>query len=162
MASLQEAQNKHYQATESNRDLGVIEYKSGEKQSDQVWEVTDGLKYLPGGKVLGPGMRFHPTERQVRQTASGKGGLTGKARELTNSEKRDLKHARKSFAGADFGEMGRNALYALEMADSTVEYAIESGLTAADFDGVEPDGANSRYTRSQVEAMVEARGSADA
>lgn len=159
-ATLEQAQHERHQAIEANRDLGVVQYKSGEKQSDEVWEVTEGYKYLPGGKVLGPGMRFHPTERQVAQTRKGKGGLVGKARELTNSERRDLRHERRLFQGADFTEMGQKALRDLPMTDSALEAALAAGLVADDFEGLQGEGSGGRYTKPQVDALIEARGSA--
>lgn len=145
--TLEQAQAKDADERDHNRRLGVVEYTSGEKQSDAVYEVTDGLKYLPGGKVLGPGNRFHPTVRQVRQ-----GSLRGKARELTQSEYGSVRTSRKraSVNGADVG------LRALPMADTTLDLALRADLTEEDFAGVEP-GFEGRYTRSQVQEIIDAR-----
>jgi hypothetical protein len=145
-ATMQEIQKQHHEAVDHNRALGVTEYKSGEKQVDAVYEVTDGYKHLPGGIRLGPGGRFRPTERQVKN-----GALRNKARELSGSEYRDIRASGSSVAGADIG------LRALPMAEGTVEIALEAGLTEGDFAGIEPEGANSRYTRAQVERMIETR-----
>jgi hypothetical protein len=155
--ALRRAEHQHHEATESNRALGVIGYKSGEKQSEQVWEVAEGLKYLPGGKVLGPGHRFHPTERQVRQTAKGKGGLTGKARELSRDEYASIRRDdRKPMSrGADIG------IRALPMAEGTLKFALEAGLSETDFVGIEP-GFEGRFTKAQVAEIIEGRNSADA
>lgn len=153
--SLQEQQAKRLDQIDQNRELGVVDYRSGEKQSDQVYEVTEGYKYLPGGIRLGPGQRFRPTERQIAN-----GSLRGKARELTRSEASALHRTerRPVSSGADIG------LRQFEMADGTLQYARDHGLTESDFRASEPEGANDRYTRAQVEAMVEAKvaGSTDA
>jgi hypothetical protein len=105
--TMEQATELRREQIESNRDLPVTEYKNREKQADAVYEVIDGYKYLPGkdGKqqVLGPGMRFHPTEKQVAD-----GSLKGKARELTRSEYAGMKGG-KVFAGADFKEMETRA-----------------------------------------------------
>lgn len=143
----QTAQELHHEAVEANRDIPVVPYKSGQKQSDLVYEVTDGYKRLPGGLVLGPGQRFHPTEKQVRD-----GSLKNKARELSRSEYRDLRAPRKSFGvGADIG------IRALPMAEGTLQLALEAGLTEEDFKGVDPEGSGARYTRAQVETMIAQR-----
>lgn len=151
-ATLQEKQAQRREEIDLNRELGVVDYKSGEKQSDRVYEVTEGYKYLPGGIRLGPGQRFRPTERQIAN-----GSLKGKARELTRTETSALHRTerRPVSTGADIG------LRQFEMADSTLAYARDHGLTESDFRATEPEGANGRYTRVQVEAMVEAK-SADA
>lgn len=143
--TLAEAQAKHRTQVDDNRMQGIADTNNGETPSDKVYEVTDGLKYLPGGRVLGPGNRFRPTEEQIAR-----GGLKGKARELSRSEYQGIGH-RVYGNGADIG------LRQYEMAESTLQYALEHGLTEADFDGVEPEGANGRYLREQVEAMVAAR-----
>jgi hypothetical protein len=151
--SMQELQSDHERKMEANRSLGVQEYKSGEKQSDQVWEVTAGRKYLPDGKgkqkVLGPGHLFHPTERQVET-----GVLEGKAREVPASVLRGLSASGDiRSTGADIG------IRALPMAESTVRRALQAGMTEADFEGVEPEGQDGQYTFRQVEAMIAARDS---
>lgn len=149
--TLEQARDTRREQVDGNRRLGVVEYESGEKQSDRVFEVTDGLKYLPGGKVLGPGNRFHPTERQVEQ-----GSLRGKARELTQSEYGSVsREDRKPVSnGADIG------IRALPMADTTLKLALRAELSEEDFEGIEP-GYEGRYTRSQVEEIIEARDAGD-
>lgn len=145
--TLEQAKATDFEQRDGNRRSGVVEYESGEKQSDRVYEVTDGLKYLPGGKVLGPGNRFHPTERQIRN-----GSLKGKARELAQSEYASVsrKERRPVSSGADIG------IRALPMAEGTLALALEAGLREEDFAGLEP-GYEDRYTRSQVEEIIEAR-----
>jgi hypothetical protein len=153
----EQAKIQHAEAVEANRALGVIEYKSGERQSDEVWEVTDGLKYLPGeerkSQVLAPGMRFRPTVEQVRQTRAGRGGLRGKARELTTSEYASLRRDGRTVmaTGADIGLRG------LSMEKDALALALEHHLSEADFDAVKP-GRFGRYTIEQVESMVAERG----
>ena len=147
MATLEQAQKEHSKAVEYNRDLGIVEYKSRQKQAkDVVYEVVEGCKRLPGGHVLPPGARFHPTEKQVRD-----GSLRGKARELTASEYRGLKVERQSFAGADIG------VRSIPMTESALRAALAAGLTEEDFDGLEGDGAEGRFTKPQVDALIEAK-----
>lgn len=149
--TLEQARQDRHEAIEANRALGVTEYKSGEKQSGEVYEVVEGYKHLPGGIRLGPGQRFHPTERQVRT-----GSLKGKARELSRSEYESVKRSERRVVstGADVG------IRALPMADTTLDLALREGLTEEDFEGVEP-GFEGRYTRSQVTEIIEARESAE-
>lgn len=146
------ATDERRNAVDTNRRLGVVEYTSGEKQSEQVYEVIEGYKHLPGGIRLGPGNRFHPTERQVRQTLEGRGGLVGKARELTQSEYGSVSREERKpvSSGADIG------IRALPMAETTLALALKEGLTESDFKGIEP-GYEDRFTRSQVEEIIEAR-----
>jgi hypothetical protein len=149
--SLKQKQDRRAIEIDQNRAIGVIDYKSNETQSREVWEVTDGLKYLPakerGGKqqVLGPGNRFHPTTAQVEQTRRGKGGLLGKARELTATEMGAFGRRAVS-AGADIG------LRSLPMTQHALSLALEFGLTEDDFRGIEPDG--DRITKAQVEELI--------
>lgn len=154
--TLEQVQAKHDKAVEVNRDLNVVQYKSGEKQSERVYEVTDGVKYLPGGKGkrLGPGQRFHPTERQVRD-----GSLRGKARELSATELRGLgKPSRASgktaVEGSDIG------VRALPISSKLATYALENGLTEEDFAGVEPAGESGKFTRGQVDELIAAKSAA--
>lgn len=143
--TIEEARAQHARQMDNNRMRGIADTNNGERPSDRVFEVTEGLKYLPGGRVLGPGHRFRPSEEQIER-----GALKGKARELSRSEYEAI--GRRVHAnGADIG------LRRFEMAESTLQYALEHGLTEADFEAVEPGGANSRYLREQVEAMVDAR-----
>jgi hypothetical protein len=146
--TMEQAQDKRRKDIEGNRDLGVVPYRSGQKQSDAVYEVTEGYKHLPGGIRLGPGQRFHPTEKQVAS-----GSLRGKAVEISREAYRTVERQaeRPTIAGADIG------IRALPMAQSTATYAITEGLTEADFAGVEPEGANGRFLMAQVEAMVAAK-----
>lgn len=148
--TLQEQQATRADQIDLNRELGVVDYRSGEKQSDQVYEVIEGYKHLPGGIRLGPGQRFRPTERQVAN-----GSLRGKARELSRSEYRNIQRdeRRPVSTGADFREMG---LRSIEMADGTRAAAYDGGLGAEDFEGIEP-GFEGRYTRAQVEELIEAK-----
>jgi len=141
--TLEQAQADRLKAVESNRALDVVEYKSGEEQSDKIFEVVEGYKHLPGGIRLGPGQRFHPTVKQVRT-----GALKGKARELTRDEHRSM--TGKVFPGADVG------IRALPMAKTNMEMAIKAGLKESDFEGVEP-GLEGRYTRSQVQKIIDAK-----
>jgi hypothetical protein len=148
---------EHARSIEKNRAMGVIEYESREPVSDQVWEIVDGKHHLPGlGKkpgrsgAIGIGHRFRPTARQVEQTLAGRGGLLNKARPLTASEMDGL--GRRAFApGGDIG------LRQFRMAEGTLKYAIEVGLTEDDFRGVEPEGSAGYFTRTQVEAIAESR-----
>lgn len=155
--TLEKLQDQHVKDMDINRALGVVEYKSGEKQSDRVYEVVEGCKGLPGGIRIGPGARFHPTEAQVKN-----GSLRGKARELTATEYGSVRrHERPPVSnGADFGEMAEGAeaervakLSDLPMADTTLKAAIDGGLTVLDFQGIEP-GFEDRYTGSQVRELV--------
>lgn len=149
--TMEKLQTQHDSQTESNRALDVAAYKSGEKQSSRVFEVTDGLKYLPGGKVLGPGMRFHPTERQVEN-----GSLKNKARELNATEMRGLSVEQRrtttepsvTVAGADIG------VRALPISSKLATEALAAGLTEADFEGIDPAGNSGKYTRGQVEELI--------
>lgn len=143
--TLDQAKAKRDEQIDQNRSLGVVEYKSGEAQSDKVFEVTEGLKYLPGGKVLGPGQRFRPTERQIAN-----GSLRGKARELTGTEYAAIRRdeRRPVSAGADIG------LRALPMTNHALKLALDSGLTEADFEGVQPAGHDDQYTKAQVEEII--------
>lgn len=164
--TLEQKRSEHHRAVEQNRESGVVQYKTSEKLSDAVYEVTEGYKYLPGGARLGPGQRFRPTVRQVE-----KGALRNKARELSATEYRGLTKPGKVFAGADFAEMearaASNQLPLVDwsgviMADSTREAAQAAGLVPEDFEGVEPEGAAGRFTRAQVDAMIAIRSSAEA
>jgi hypothetical protein len=151
--SMQELQSEHDRKVEANRALGIQEYKNGQKQSDEVWEVTAGRKYLPDGKgkpkVLGPGHLFRPTERQLET-----GALRGKAREVPASVRRGLPASGDiRSTGADIG------IRALNMAESTIKRALQAGMAEADFEGVEPEGQDGQYTFRQVEAMIAARDS---
>lgn len=152
-ATLAEKQEQRREEIDLNREIGVVDYKSGDKKSDRVYEVVEGYKHLPGGVRLGPGQRFRPTERQVAN-----GSLKGKARELTRTEY-DAVHRSERKAVSRGAEIG---LRQFKMADGTRQFASDHGLTEDDFHGTEPEGANDQFTRAQVEAMVEARESADA
>ena len=152
--TLEQAQKQTLEAIEHNRSVGVVEYKNGEEQSAEVWEVTEGYKHLPvagkkSGMRLGPGHRFHPTMDQVEKTQSGKGGLLNKARPLTASEMAGLgREARKPTSpGADIG------IRALEFTSGAMDYALQSGLTEADFFGVKP-AYGGKYTRAQVDEIL--------
>ncbi len=149
MATLEQAKKEHSNAIEANRDLGVIQYTSRQEQSDAVYEVVAGCKRLPGNKVLGPGQRFHPTVKQVES-----GSLRGKARELSASELRGMRHQPKHFAGADIG------LRNVPMAETTFKLALDAQLTETDFTGIEP-GHEGRYTRAQVREIIAARSEGD-
>lgn len=154
--SLEEVRGERADAIEANRDRGVIKWGNRQKLSDQVWEVTEGLKHVPDGKggtlTLVPGNRFHPTEDQVRQTTEEKrGGLLNKARELTRSEYAGLRSTRKVMAtGADIG------LRSIPMADTTLQLALRAGLREEDFEGLEPT-ESGRYTRAQVQELIDRR-----
>jgi hypothetical protein len=154
--TLEQAQAQHAREVDANRREGVIEWRNGEKQSDRVFEVVEGKAHLtdPGDPkkriVIGEGHRIHPTEAQLKQIQNRKGGLYGKVRELTGTEYDAL--GRRAFApGADIG------LRQFKMADGTLKYAREVGLTEDDFAGVEPEGSAGYFTRSQVEAIAESR-----
>lgn len=152
--TLEEKRVERQLAIEGNRALGVQEWENGEKQSDRIFEVEEGYHRVPVApgskdfKTLGPGHRFHPTEEQAELNK-----LRGKARELTETELRGIHRTdRKPVSpGADIG------LRALPMAEGTVRLALDQGLTEADFNGVAPEGRDGQYTRSQVEAIIEAR-----
>lgn len=155
--TLEEATKHREETIEANRALPIVEYDNGEKQSDQVWEVTEGLKHLPvkGSRrmtSLVPGMRFHPTEDQVRKTLSGPGGLRNKARELSRSEYAALRTPKRSVRGADIG------LRSLKMEREALAAALEAELTEQDFEGVKGTGPAGRITLVQVEAVIEAKG----
>lgn len=147
MSTLQEAQKEYSNAVEANRDHGVVQYKSRQSQADAIYEVVEGCKRLPGNIVLGPGARFHPTEKQVKD-----GSLAGKARELSASELRGLKGFAPvpTFTGADIG------LRSLPMAPGTLKEAMDAGLEEEDFEGLEP-AFEGRYTREQVRELIAAR-----
>lgn len=175
-ATIEQLQQAHDAGTDMNRDEGVVQYKTSERLSDEVYEVQEGKHHLPGGTTIGPGHRFHPTERQVKS-----GSLRGKARPLSAREMREVKSTRPLFAGADFDEMERNAreaeareqqqklqdaavaaaesdaFAALPMADGTRALASAAGLVAADFDDVLPTGQDGQYTRRQIEEMIAAK-----
>jgi hypothetical protein len=146
--SLKAQQAKRIDQIDLNRQLGVTDYRSGEKQSDRVYEVREGYKHLPGGIRLGPGQRFRPTERQIAN-----GSLRGKASELTRSEYESVRRTdrRPMSNGADIG------IRALPMAEGTLRFALEAGLRAEDFEGIEP-AFNGQYTKAQVAEILEARG----
>lgn len=139
------------EATESNRSIGVIDYESrGQKKSGRIFEVERGLHYLPDGQVLGPGQRFHPLEGQVRETAPGRFALAGKARELTGSELTGVKmNGRTQIAGADIG------LRALPFSSAALKLALDEDLKVEDFKGVEPAGSQGKYTKAQVQEIVD-------
>ncbi len=152
-ATMEQLQQSHDRHTERNRQLPVQDYKSKSPQIDKVFEVTEGVKYVPGENgtqvALGPGRRFRPTEQAIRT-----GALRGKARELTASELNGVRGG-KSFAGADIGV--RADLATIPMADSTRERAVKCGLIAADFLGTEPNGADGVYTRAQIDDLSAAK-----
>jgi hypothetical protein len=151
ITTLEQAERVHRDAVLANQQLPIVEYNSNEKQSDQVHEVTEGFKHLPGPdgtiKTLGPGNRFHPTERQILT-----GALEGKTRELTRSEYKELKSGKTiSMAGSDIG------VRALPMSSALQKLALEKGLREEDFAGVEPAGAGGQYTKAQVEELAAAK-----
>ncbi len=160
--TLEDVTRSHEQKVEQNRALGVIDYKSGQQQSERIFEVTAGRKYVPDPanprrmKSLGPGHLFHPTASELAEDRYGRNGLRGKAREVTRSQYEAIQAARgrssNRSAGADIG------LRALPMAESTLKRALQANMTEADFEGVEPDGSDGQYTFRQVEAMIAARG----
>lgn len=159
--TLEQATQRRERAIEQNRDLPITKYPSKEKLSDQVWEVTEGLKHVPhesgkGVRTLTPGMRFNPTEKQVQQTLTGRGGLINKARELNGSEYAGIGRGdRKPMSrGADIG------LRALPMAEGTRKLAWDNGLTEDDFKGTEP-GHGGKYTKEQVEDLIALKQSGD-
>lgn len=158
--TLEQALQRRERAIEQNRELPITKYPTQEKLSDQVWEVTEGLKHVPGEngrpKTLTPGMRFNPTEKQVAQTLEGRGGLLNKARELNGSEYAGIGRGDRKpmVAGADIG------LRALPMAEGTRRKAWAAGLTEEDFEGVEP-GHGGKYTGEQVEDLIAMKESAD-
>lgn len=149
MPDLAEIQNKHDAAVADNQNGGVVPWKSGEKQSDRVFEVVEGTKYLPDGdggqKRLGPGQRFHPTENQVRN-----GSLRGKARELTQTEMRGIRASGTTQPGADIGVRAIKGL-----SQNLAKIAIDSGLTEQDFDGIAPAGPGGQITRAQVDSLID-------
>lgn len=149
-ATLEKVQAEKEQAIDANRDLGVIQYKSSAKQSDAIYEIVEGKHRLPDGRVLGPGQRFHPLERQVTGGKNGRGTLYGKAREISRSEYRSVRSNRISVAGSDIG------VRALPMADGTKRMALAAGLTDEDFRGIEPAN-DGQYTRKQVEEIIAAK-----
>lgn len=159
--TLPQAEERRKSAIEQNRNLPITKYPTKEALSEQVWEVTEGLKHVPhesgkGYRTLTPGMRFHPTQKQVAQTVTGRGGLTNKARELNGSEYAGIGRAdRKPMStGADIG------LRSLPMADGTRKLAWDYGLTEEDFQGLEP-GHGGKYTKDQVEDLYALKQSAD-
>ena len=165
MPTLEQLKREHETAVSANEALGIVTYETpGQPQSDQIWQVTEGLKYLPGGKALGPGHRFHPTEAQVAN-----GSLRNKARELTGTEYAGVRSGR-LFSGVDFKAMEAAAkpagpaahpLANILFTEAAGKMAADMGLVAADFAGIEPDGAEGKYTKPQVEAIIEAKTAAD-
>jgi hypothetical protein len=146
--SLEKAQALHNEAVDANRREGVVEYRVGEELSERVYEVEEGLKYVPGpGNAqirLGPGNRFRPTEAQVRS-----GSLKGKARELTQSEYAGLGATKiQARVGVDIG------LRTLPITGHVLKLALEAKLTEDDFAGLEPAGPGGNYTKAQVEELI--------
>ncbi len=153
-ATMERLQKDHNAHVDRNRTAPIAEYPSRSPQVDRVFEVTDGVKHVPSadGKTqvpLGPGRRFRPTELAIAS-----GALEGKARELTTSEMTGLRGGR-VFAGAEIGV--RKDLAEVPMAPSTLERALRSGLTPADFANVSPEGAEGNYTRAQIDAISAAK-----
>lgn len=157
--TMEERQVQHTQDVQANRAMGVVEYETKERLSDQVWEVEEGKVFLPGlgerGRhgSIGEGARFRPTQKQVEQTLTGRGGLVNKAHPISAAEMDSLgRESRKPVsAGADIG------LRQFSMAAGTFKYAMEVGLTEDDFHGVTPSGSNGYFTREDVEAIAESR-----
>lgn len=114
--------------------------------SDDTYEVEDGYMTHtdPSGRErrLGPGDRFHPTKKQVRD-----GSLTGKASVAEPATESP------QAAGADIG------LRALDMTDSALELALDEEVDADDLvDAVEPSGDEGRFWKSDVEEYLDQRG----
>lgn len=144
-ASLEDLRAKSLEQIDHNRTHGVIDYETGEEKADAVFEIEEGLHYA-GDQRLGPGNRFQPTKRQVEN-----GSLKNKARELTRTEYQSLAGSPDTVSGADIG------LRQFQMADGTLDYAIEHGLTEEDFEAEEGERSDGGYTRAQVERMVSER-----
>lgn len=151
--TLKELQQKHEQDVETNRSTGIVEYESSEPVSDRVFEVTEGLKVLPGGKTIAPGARFHPTEREITpfRNKGGRHSLDGKARELTATEYAGLKASSTRVAGSDIG------IRALPITGHVLRYALDNNVTEDELRAVEPAGAGGNYTKAQVEEIVAKR-----
>lgn len=149
MPDLAELQKTHDAGVADNQNIGVVSWKNGEKQSDRVFEVVEGTKYLPDGeggqKRLGPGQRFHPTENQVKN-----GSLKNKARELSATEMRGIRASGVSQPGADIGVRAVKGL-----SQNLAKIAVDSGLTEQDFDGLAPAGPGGQITRAQVDSLIE-------
>lgn len=147
----EQKQAKHAQTAEQNKQLGVVEYKSGQKQSDEIWVVTDGIKALPNHEKrqrphrLAEGNLFHPTESELQNGAR---ALKNKARPLFPSEYAGVRGSRTMSTGADIG------IRALEMTNHALKRALDAKLTEADFEGVVPAGADGQYTKAQVEEII--------
>lgn len=113
----------------------------GSEHVADEYEVEGSYHYHrdeSGNRVrLEPGDRFRPTRKQVEQ-----GSLEGKARKV----REDV--APKTARGADIG------LRALPMTDAALDLALDEGLDESDFEGVEPEGADGDYLKSQVEALL--------
>ena len=155
--TLQQLQAEHNADVVKNEAVPVVEkYETMETISDQIWQVQEGYMNLPGKIKLGPGQRFRPTVKQVNQTRTGKGGLNGKARELTGAEYDQYNRGTKRSwgAGADIGIRDDKRF---PMADGTRALALEAGLSESDFAGLEPAGSDGRYLRSQIEALIAER-----
>jgi hypothetical protein len=154
--TLEQAQAQHDREVDANRREGVIEWRNTETQSDRVFEVVEGKAHLTDPSdpkkriVVGQGHRIHPTEAQLKQIQNRKGGLYGKVRELTGTEY-DALGRRAVSPGANIG------LRQFRMAEGTMRYAMDVGLTEDDFRGVEPEGSAGYFTRTQVEAIAESR-----
>lgn len=155
--SIEQATKQREKDIEANRSLGVQEWSNNEPQSDRVFEVVEGYHHVPAHPgaeeklALGPGHRFRPTKQQVET-----GSLAGKARELTETEYRGIRrHERPPLVqGADFREM---ELRSIPMADGVRQSAYDGGLSAEDFEGIEP-ASKGQFTRAQVEDLIGKKG----
>jgi hypothetical protein len=148
--ALEVAREKHEAQVEANRALGIIEYESKGRQSDAVYEVTEGRHRLPDGTALTPGKRFHPLERQVTGGKRGRSTLAGKAREVTATERRGIASSRTTVAGADIG------LRTIPMTNHAMSLATDAKLDVSDFDGIEP-AHEQGFTKGQVEDIIARR-----
>jgi hypothetical protein len=155
--TLKEAQEQHRKDIEANQGLGVVEYDSTEPLSDRVFEVVEGKKFLPGKGaervVIGPGNRFHPTEREIKQFRGkpGRHSLEGKARELTGTEYTGLKASPLKVAGADIG------IRALPITGHVLKLALDHNVTEGELRAIAPAGPGGNYTKAQVEEIVSKR-----
>lgn len=166
--TLQDYKKERAAQVEGNRALGVLDYKSTEKQTDRVFEIEEGAHSVSlspalarGDKAInrenrrmGPGHRFRPTVSQVKQFDAGRGGLVGKVRELTQTEYAGVhRHERPiRSTGADIGLRSLKALKG-----EALSAALAASLDVEDFANLAPRGPGGRYTLEQVNEAIQAK-----
>ena len=100
----------------------------------QRYRYTGGQHHRADGSVVEQGETMEPTDHELETI--GERGHLEPVSEFGRS------------TGADIG------LRALPMTDAALEVALDEGLEESDFEGVEPEGANGQYLKSQVEDLL--------